>query len=248
MPKIIQPSLAGGEVSPAIGARVDIAKYKTSLEVCENAFVQVHGGVSNRPGLEFVAEVKDSTKITRILPFEYNTEQTYILEVGNLYIRVHKDGGQVLTGAAKTISAATRASVVVITSSSHGFLDGQDVFVTGVVGMTQLNGRTMRVANKTTNTFELTNFSGTNINSSAYTAYGSAGTAQAVFELTTTYAEAHLFDLKFVQSADVMTITHESYSPAELTRTDHDAWTLADIIFQPEQAFPTALAAAANTT
>ena len=40
MVKIIQPSLAGGEVSSAIGARVDVDKYKSSLETCENAFVQ----------------------------------------------------------------------------------------------------------------------------------------------------------------------------------------------------------------
>jgi hypothetical protein len=39
MPKVIQSSLAGGEVSPAVGARVDIGKYKSSLETCENASV-----------------------------------------------------------------------------------------------------------------------------------------------------------------------------------------------------------------
>jgi len=248
MTKVIQSSLSGGEVSPAIGARVDIDKYKSSLETCENAFVQVHGGVSNRPGLQYVAECKSGSAATRIIPFEFNTEQTYILEFGNLYVRVIKDGGQVLTGAAKTISGATAANPVVVTATSHGFSDGQDVFVKDVVGMTQLNGRTMRVDNKTTNTFELTDYDGNNINSSAYTAYGSAGTAQVVFELTTTYPTSVLFDLKFVQSADVLTICHKDYPPAELTRTDHDAWTLTDIVFQPEQTFPTGLAAAATTT
>ena len=248
MVKIIQPSLAGGEVSDAIGARVDIDKYKSSLEVCKNAFVQVHGGVSNRSGFEFVAEVKDSTQATRIIPFEYNTEQTYILEFGHNYMRVHKDGGQVLTGSAKVISGATAANPCVVTATSHGFSNGDDVYISGVVGMTQLNTRTFRIASVSTHTFALTDFAATNINSSAYTAYGSAGTAQKVFELTTTYTAAQVFDLKFVQSADVMTLLHPSHAPAELTRTGHDAWTLTDIVFQPQQTFPTGLAAAANTT
>ena len=250
MPKIIQPSLAGGEVSEAIGARVDIDKYKTSLAVCENAFVQVHGGVSNRSGFEFVAEAKDSAQATRIIPFEYNTEQTYILELGDLYMRVHKDGGQVLksSGGTGTISGATAANPVVITATAHPHVNGEDVYVSGVVGMTSLNGRTMRVANKTTNTYELTDFDGNNIDSSAYTAYSSGGTSVEVFELTTTYIAAELFDIKLVQSADVMTLVHPSHAPAELTRTGHDVWTLTDIVFQPQQSFPTGLGAAANTT
>jgi hypothetical protein len=250
MVKIIQPSLAGGEVSPAIGARVDIDKYKSSLEVCENAFVQVHGGVSNRPGFEFIAEVKDGSQATRIIPFEYNTEQTYILEFGNNYMRVHKDGGQVLksSGGTGAITGATQANPVVITAIGHPHANGEDVYVNAVVGMTELNGRTMRVANITANTYELTDFDGNNIDSSAYTAYTSGGASVEVFELTTTYTAAEVFDLKFVQSADVMTLLHPSHAPTELTRTGHDVWTLTDIVFQPQQTYPTGLLAAANTT
>jgi hypothetical protein len=248
MPKVIQSSLAGGEVSPAVGARVDIGKYKSSLETCENAFVQVHGGVSNRPGLEYVCECVSGSLSTRIIPFQFNTEQTYILEFGNLYMRVVKGGGQVLNGTAKTITAVTRADPGVVTSSSHGFSDGDDVYVTGVVGMTQLNGRTMRVDNKTSNTFELNDYDGNNINTTNYTAYGSAGTAEPVYEIVTPYTTAQVFDLKFVQSADVMTIVHKDHEPAELTRTGDAAFTLTDIVFAPEQAFPTAVSVGANTT
>ena len=248
MTKVIQSSLSGGEVSPAIGARTDIGKYKSSLETCENAFVQVHGGVSNRPGLQFVAECVSGTLATRIIPFQYNTDQTYILEFGNLYMRVIKDGGQVLTGSAKTITGVTAASPAVVTSATHGLSNGDDVYITAVVGMTQLNGRTMRVANKATHTFELNDYDGNNINSSAYTAYSSAGTAEAVYEIVTPYTTAQLFELKFTQSADVMTIVHEDHDPADLTRTGHAAFTLTDIVFAPEQTFPTGVAVSANTT
>ena len=57
MTKVIQSSLAGGEVSEAIGARVDIGKYKSSLSKCENFFVQVHGGVAQGIGVALFEEV-----------------------------------------------------------------------------------------------------------------------------------------------------------------------------------------------
>ena len=248
MTKVGQSNLSGGEVSEAIAARVDIDKYKTSVYKAENFFVQIHGGLTNRPGLEYVAPSKTPSTSVRLIPFEFNTTQTYILEFGNLYMRVYKDGGQVLTGSAKVISAVTRANPAVVTSSSHGFSNGDDVFITGVVGMTELNSRFFRVASATTHTFALTDYAGANINSGAFTVYGSAGTAQEVFELTTPYATADIFGLQYVQSADVLTVTHPNYAPRDIARTDHDAWSLTEIDFKPEQAFPTGLGVTVNST
>ncbi|MCX7364198.1 MAG: hypothetical protein NTV97_20490 [Alphaproteobacteria bacterium] len=63
----------------------------------------------------------------------------------------------------------------------------------------------------------------------------------AVYTLTTPYAAADLATLKFVQSADTMTLTHPSYAPRNLTRTGHAAWTLSTITFTPAMAAPTGL-------
>ena len=95
----IQPSFSGGELAPSLHARVDLAKYAVGLKTCRNFMVLAHGGVSNRSGTKFVCETKDSTKTTRLIPFEFNTEQTYVLEFGHLTMRVIKDGGQVLSGS-----------------------------------------------------------------------------------------------------------------------------------------------------
>lgn len=76
------------------------------------------------------------------------------------------------TSAAKTITAATAANPVVVTSSTHGLANGTVVVITGVVGMTELNGRAFVVANQATNTFELKGVDGT-----AYTTYASGGSA-----------------------------------------------------------------------
>ena len=95
-----QPSFTAGELSPALGARVDLTKYQSGLRTALNVFVHPHGGVSNRAGLQFVHEIKNSALRARLIRFQFNTEQTYILEFGDHYIRIFRDGGLVLSGAA----------------------------------------------------------------------------------------------------------------------------------------------------
>lgn len=72
----------------------------------------------------------------------------------------------------RTITGATKANPVVITSASHGFTNGQTVYINNVVGMTELNGRTFTVTSAATNTFALSGINGT-----AYTTYASGGSA-----------------------------------------------------------------------
>lgn len=93
-----QPSFTGGELSPALHARVDLAKYSTGLKTGLNVFLHPHGGASNRAGLEFCGEVKTSANETRLVPFIFSESQTYVLEFGNLYMRVWKNGALVLSG------------------------------------------------------------------------------------------------------------------------------------------------------
>lgn len=78
----------------------------------------------------------------------------------------------------KTITAATKADPVVITSVAHGFTNGDVVRISGVVGMTELNGNDYTVANKTDDTFELTNSAGTDIDGTTFGTYISGGEAR----------------------------------------------------------------------
>lgn len=96
MTRVTQKSFNGGEISPSLYARNDLAKYSVSLKKLVNGFVKAEGCVSNRAGLEYVCEVKDSTKPVRLLPFSFNTEQTYIIEAGEHYFRYIMDGGQII--------------------------------------------------------------------------------------------------------------------------------------------------------
>lgn len=88
----ILPSFAGGEVCPSLHARVDLAKYHTGLKTARNVNILPQGGVRNRPGTYYVAAAKDSTHAVRLIPFVYSDGQAYMLEFGQYYLRVFKNG------------------------------------------------------------------------------------------------------------------------------------------------------------
>lgn len=73
----------------------------------------------------------------------------------------------------KSITGITRANPAVVTSTAHGFVNGDWVYISGVKGMTDVNGRAFEVANKAPNTFELKG-----VSSSSYSKWTSAGTIQ----------------------------------------------------------------------
>ena len=157
MTRYTQKSFTGGELSPALYARNDLAKYSVGLKTLKNGFVRAEGCISNRSGLELVCEVKNSSSKVRIIPFSFNTEQTYIIELGNKYARFIKDGGQIIN-------------------------EDESLPV----------------------------------------------------EIETPYKEDDLFNIKFAQNADVLTLCHGDYEPAELSRNSHYDWKLEKISFEPQ--------------
>ena len=223
-------SFVSGEFSAKMDGRTDFEKYASGCKTLENMLVHPQGAAARRVGTQFIAEVKTSSLKTRLIPFEFSTTQTYVLEFGNTYIRMFKDKGQI-TESDVTVSGITQANPAVVTASSHGFSNGDFVILSSVVGMTEVNGKTFKVADKTTNTFELQDVDGTDINSSAFTAYSSGGDANRIYQITSPYLTAELFELKFAQSADVMYITHPNHEVMKLSRTGHTAWTLTEVEF-----------------
>ena len=90
-------SFVSGEFSPKMDGRTDFEKYASGVKTLENFLVHPQGAATRRVGTQFIAEVKDSSKKTRLIPFEFSTTQTYVLEFGDQYMRVFKDKGQVLS-------------------------------------------------------------------------------------------------------------------------------------------------------
>lgn len=75
--------------------------------------------------------------------------------------------------AADTITGITKANPGVVTATAHGLNNG-DLVVLTVQGMYQLDGRVVRVANKSTDTFELEG-----VDTTSYDTFTS-GTAEAI--------------------------------------------------------------------
>ena len=223
-------SFTAGEISPRLEGRTNIEKYREGLSDLTNMVVMPHGGVTRRPGTEYLGEIANSSVKSRLIPFQFKTSDTYILEFGNQTMRVLRNDLQVLNSTTRNISAATKANPVVITTSaSHGYSNGDEVFIDSAGGMTEINGRNYLVANVTSTTFELTDLFGNNINGTSFTTYTSGGTVNEIYEIASPYAEADLFDVRFAQSADTMYLVHPSYDIRTLTRTDHNAWTFATL-------------------
>ncbi len=237
MSKLLAKSFAGGEITPELYGRIDLTKRQTGLTQAVNFWILPYGPAQNRPGFGYLLNVKDSSKQTRVYEFEFNTEQTYIVEFGDLYIRFHTNGGTVVE-AATTITAISQANPGIVTDVAHPYLDGDWVFLTSIVGMVELNGRFVIVRNPTANTYELEDLFGNTLDTTTFGAYISGGTAARVFELVSTYTEAELFQLTFTQNADVLSIAHPSHDTAELTRLTASSFALADISFVPTVATP----------
>jgi hypothetical protein len=104
---LIQTSFAGGELAPSLWSRIDFSKYAVGLKTCRNFYVQLHGGASTRPGTKFVALTKDSTKKSRLIPFQFSTTQNYVLEVGHQYIRFYMNGGRIESPPGTPVEVAT---------------------------------------------------------------------------------------------------------------------------------------------
>jgi hypothetical protein len=110
---ILQASFNSGEIAPSLQGRIDFNRYYSGLKTCKNFIVRQHGGVCNRPGTKFIAETHDSTKITRLIDFQFSTSQTYVLEFGDYVMRIIKDGGLVVFPAGHA-SAGQVVEVVTI--------------------------------------------------------------------------------------------------------------------------------------
>jgi hypothetical protein len=240
--RALSRSFAAGEITPELFGRIDLSTFQTGLALCRNFVTLPHGPAQSRSGFEFVRETKDSTQACRVIPFTFSSSQTMVLEFGNFYVRFHTQGATLLEGA----KVITGVSAGTITSAAHGFANGDWVVLAGIVGPSALNGRTAIVAGATTDTFTLTDMAGVAISTAGMPVYVIGGTASRIYTIATPYAAADLFGIRYVQSADVLSLVHTNYPPAELRRLGATSWQFANVVFNPVLAPPTGIAAVAT--
>ena len=91
----LKPSFAGGELTPALYGRTDLQKYDVGASRLENMIVLRYGGATRRPGFRYVAKTQGGRK-ARLIPFQYSTEQSYVLEFTEGFVRIFTQGGIVV--------------------------------------------------------------------------------------------------------------------------------------------------------
>lgn len=220
--------------------RVDQDRYRESLQTCLNYIVRQQGCLIRRSGTRYVAPTCQAGLglPPRAVRFEFSATQAYILEFGQYnsslpvpvgtlitsgYMRVYRNNAAVLE-AAVNITGITNANPAVVSVSGTPFVNGDEVEIYNVTGMTQVNGRRFTVINSGAGSFALKGIDSTN-----YGAYAGGGTVARVFTIKTPYVQADLFQLKFAQSADTLYIAHPSYAPYKVQRTGDAAWTITPV-------------------
>ena len=238
-------SFNGGELSPDIDARVDQAKYQTGLAKCRNMFVRLEGSASNRAGTQYICPLTNfSQGPARLVPFTFNDEQSYQLlihatgngnEVAVFFVK--NDGDLVLETTLNITGITTATPPVVTVSSPHGWADGRLVRIAYVGGKTEVNNRWFSIAAPSGSTFALHEEAA--VNGSGYAAYTSGGLATVPYsKILPGVTPAMIRDLRFSQSADVLTFTHPSIPPFNVSRISETNWTVSNVVFLPTLAAP----------
>lgn len=246
--KLEQVSFTAGEVSPAVAMRADLEKFQSALKTCLNCIVDPTGGFRNRAGFQFVAQL-DGEHV--LIPFVFSDTQAYMLAFGEETIKVFANGGFIATTATLSISniqlqiipATPQYRRLVTTSTSHGLVVGQPIVISGVnaTGAYLLDGSYTVTTVPSANTFT------TGKATYASGAYSSGGTVGTLEGISTDYQLDELGQIRYTQSADILTLTHQGYMPSEFRRLSATTFSFGAITdfnsgpFLPDNATATTL-------
>lgn len=238
-------SFAGGEITGEMYARVDLNSFQTGMAVAENFRVLPHGPVESRAGFQYITHsMADAGAPARLIPFQFNAEQTVVLEFGaSGAIRFFSNGGAVLENP-KAIVAVTVGAVTVVQVTAHGYSTWDSVYLGQVDGVPELNGRFVNIVVLSPDTFQVFALDGLTIDTTGSGPYTGSGTSSRVYQIASPYIGGDVMSIHYTQSADVLTLVHPSYPVKELRRLGATNWQLVDVTFAPTITAPAAPALA----
>ena len=189
-----------------------------------------------------------------MLPFTFNSEQTYQLEFTDDKFRVIRNGGYVLDTSvgAVALSGVTDAATAQLTLSdaanSANFNVGCLAYIEDPNGTHALHNTPVEITAASGATLSFKVFDGSVLDTSSddWGDIGSGATLSKVYEQSHTYDLDDMPDVRSAQDADTIYLVHEDYPVRKLTRTAHDNWALSDVSFVQSIDPPTGLAATAT--
>ena len=210
-------TMAGGEVSPKVDARVDLSKYGSWLRQCQNMIPYKQGGLTRRPGTQFMAVVKPITGVfsqyaVRLMPFVFSPTTQFVLEFGNGYVRFYSNGAQVVLSSApiwQTSSVYLPGSFV----EDPGDSDNIYYSAGGV------SGSSTQPHNDSANWVLQSIYEVPSPYQSGYT------------PSTTSMYSTDVFVVTPCQINDVIYLVHPDYPPYKLTRFGDEDWQMEQVVF-----------------
>lgn len=193
-----QNSFTGGEISPRLEGRTDLKQYSNSVRELINFLQHSYGGFAKAPGLYFAAETKDSSKESRLIRFQRKIGQSYMMEVGDEYIRFYKDGQLVTVSEDSYYVAATTYSA----GEAVWFEDDENYYVS----LTDSN-------------------TGNDPDSSPSDWQLLEGN---IYEIPSPYSVDIIWELGFCQSIDVMWLTHDTIKTRKLNHYSDTHWSIVE--------------------
>lgn len=169
----------------------------TELAVCKLAMVWLGADPNSMSSVTTVTS--SSSKEDTLCNVVYDSARKTVLEAKNWQFSLKEQQLNLAAGTAdsdfnkatniKTITGITTADPCVVTAAAHGFSNGWLVRIYDVVGMTEINGMVVRVAEKTDDTFECYQLDGSN-----FTAYVSGGKCVR-YEAMDAYQNGYVYEV-----------------------------------------------------
>lgn len=103
-------NFSAGEFGPLTSARVDLDRYGQSAEEMTNFIPTIQGAAQKRVGTKYVASAKTSATNCRLQSFIFSNDQSYILEIGQAYIRFYTEGARIESGGNPVETTTTYSS------------------------------------------------------------------------------------------------------------------------------------------
>ena len=214
MPKSVESLLSfnAGELSPLLDARVDQQKYRFGCRQLQNLIASKMGAATRRPGTQYVSTSKQITIgfsefAVRLFKFVFSPTVTFVIEMGNYYLRFYENGAPV------TISTAPAWVSGEIYYVGNFVTDGGNIYickvntVSAIPPSANLNYWTLQ------NTYEIT---------SPY---------DAGYLAPDTPFSTDIYGVKMCQINDVVYFVHPLYPVYRLSRYGTTNWTFEPVNF-----------------
>lgn len=215
----VVPHFLGGEISQFAQGRFDKPDYRTSLNVCFNAFPVEIGPWTRRPGTRFGATTRRGVA-GRVIKFDFEQAAPYSLEFTDGFLRFRTGPSLVVTLDTKTVSAISTATPAVVeTSAAHGWAtDDTVIFQTAGAEAAILQNREFEITVVDPTHFSIADaLTGAAIDGATITAFTSGATVSRVHELETIYGTGSWADVRAVQAETTSILLAATKAPQALT-------------------------------